>query len=79
MQNFGFKCITMEADLMCELLKRGADPNDNIIKQSRVIRSLPWALRTSKETRALRTSKETNLMFLLLQWWYVTACATKML
>jgi hypothetical protein len=38
MENFGFKCITMEADLMCELLKHGAKPFDDIIQQSSMIR-----------------------------------------
>ena len=38
MQNFGFKCITMEAELMCELLKQGFEPTDDIIQQSSVIR-----------------------------------------
>jgi len=37
MQNFGFKCITMEAELMCELLKQGFEPTDDIIQQSSVI------------------------------------------
>ncbi|XP_047050294.1 uncharacterized protein LOC124655444 isoform X2 [Lolium rigidum] len=31
-------CITKEADLMCELLKHGAEPFDDIIQQSSVIR-----------------------------------------
>jgi hypothetical protein len=38
MENFGFKCITKEADLMCELLKHGAEPFDDIIQQSSMIR-----------------------------------------
>jgi hypothetical protein len=37
MQNIGFKCITNEADLMCELLKHGAKPFDDIVQQSSVI------------------------------------------
>uniref|UniRef100_K3YMH3 Uncharacterized protein n=1 Tax=Setaria italica TaxID=4555 RepID=K3YMH3_SETIT len=33
-----FVCITKEADLMCELLKHGAEPTDDMIEQSSVIR-----------------------------------------
>ncbi|XP_045086072.1 uncharacterized protein [Aegilops tauschii subsp. strangulata] len=33
-----FVCITKEADLMCELLKHGAKPSDDIVQQSSVIR-----------------------------------------
>lgn len=36
MQHYGFKCIAKEADLMCELLRRGAHPvYDYLINQGR--------------------------------------------
>jgi hypothetical protein len=38
MEKFGFKCITKEADLICELMKHNARPFDDIIQQSSVIR-----------------------------------------
>ena len=44
MQNIDFKCITKEADLMCELLKHGAGPTDDIIQQSSVIRMCALSL-----------------------------------
>ncbi|RCV31439.1 hypothetical protein SETIT_6G177200v2 [Setaria italica] len=39
-----FACITKEADLMCELLKHGAGPTDDIIQQSSVIRMCALSL-----------------------------------
>ncbi|CAL5012751.1 unnamed protein product [Urochloa decumbens] len=44
MQNFGFKCISKEADLMCELLKHGAEPTDGVIQQSSLIRMCALSL-----------------------------------
>ncbi|KAM0864618.1 hypothetical protein ACQ4PT_043801 [Festuca glaucescens] len=48
MENFGFKCITKEADLMCELLKHGAKPFDDIIEHSSVIRMCALGLANLK-------------------------------
>ena len=45
MQNYGFKCIAKEADLMCELLRRGAHPvHDYLIEQSRTMRMCALSL-----------------------------------
>jgi hypothetical protein len=44
MQNFGFKCISNEADLICELLKHGAKATDGIIQQSSMIRMCTLSL-----------------------------------
>lgn len=38
MLSIGFKCITKEADLMCELLKQGAKHYNDIFQLSSVIR-----------------------------------------
>ncbi|OEL24834.1 hypothetical protein BAE44_0014146 [Dichanthelium oligosanthes] len=44
MQNIGFKCIAKEADLICELLNHGAEPIDDIIQQSSMIRMCALSL-----------------------------------
>ena len=45
MQDYGFKCIAKEADLMCELLRRGAHPvHDYLIDQSRTMRMCALSL-----------------------------------
>lgn len=43
-----FVCITKEADLMCELLKHGAKPFDDMIQQSSVIRTCALGLANLK-------------------------------
>lgn len=43
-----FACITMEGGLICELLKHGANPNDDIIEQSNVIRMCALGLMNLK-------------------------------
>jgi hypothetical protein len=48
----GFKCITKEADLMRELLKRGAKPTDDMIQQSSVIRMCALGLVNLKTASA---------------------------
>lgn len=44
MPNIGFQCIKEEANLMCELLKHGAKPSDDIIQLSNVIRMCALSL-----------------------------------
>ena len=53
MENFDFKCITKEADLMCELLKHGANPFDDIIQQSSVIRYCALGLANLKGQQSI--------------------------
>ena len=53
MENFGFKCITKEADLICELLKHGAKPFDDIILQSSVIRMCALGLADLKGQQSI--------------------------
>ncbi|TVU18612.1 hypothetical protein EJB05_34719, partial [Eragrostis curvula] len=43
-----FVCIALEADLMCELLRHGAKPTDDIIKQSSGIRLCALSLLSIK-------------------------------
>jgi hypothetical protein len=56
MQNFGFKCITKEADLMCELLKHGAKPLGDIVEQSRVIRMCALGLVNLKGHKSITSA-----------------------
>jgi hypothetical protein len=45
MQNDGLKCIAKEADLTCQLLRRGADPvDDYLVNQGREIRMCALSL-----------------------------------
>ncbi|XP_066317855.1 uncharacterized protein [Miscanthus floridulus] len=53
MQNFGFKCISKEADLICELLKHRAEPTDGIIQQSSMIRMCALSLMHLQGSRAI--------------------------
>jgi hypothetical protein len=53
MQNFGFKCISKEADLICEILKHGAEPADGIIQQSSMICMCALSLMHLKGSRAI--------------------------
>jgi hypothetical protein len=68
MQNYGFKCIAKEADLMRELLGRGAHPvHDYLINQGRTMRMCALSLMNCTHT----------ILFLpLLLCWYVPALKT---
>lgn len=48
-----FVCITNEADLMCELLKHGAKPTDDMIQQSSVIRMCALGLLNLKGNQSI--------------------------
>ncbi|KAG0515209.1 hypothetical protein BDA96_10G258900 [Sorghum bicolor] len=60
-----FVCITKEADLMRELLKRGAKPTDDMIQQSSVIRMCALGLvnlKTASAAAMLGIAKEAKMM-----------------
>ena len=56
MPSIGFKCITREAELMCELLKHGAKPSYEYIQLSSVIRMCAWALVNLKGNRSIASA-----------------------
>lgn len=56
MPNIGFQCIKEEADLMCELLKHGAKPSDDIIQLSSVIRMCALSLVYLREPQSIASA-----------------------
>jgi hypothetical protein len=53
MFSIGFKCITKEAELMCELLKQGAEHYDDIMQRSSVIRMCALGLVDITENQSI--------------------------